>query len=395
MASFGRWMLEHWALDPSIVYLNHGTVGAPPRKVLAAQQAIRDAIERQPSRFLLRELAGLRGVAGGAQPGALKLQAAADAVAAFLGARGEDLVFVDNATTGTNAVLRSLPLERDDEILITDQAYGAVANVAAFVARERGALVRTVTVPYPVFDPGALVEEFERAVSPRTRVAVFDHIVSATGIVLPVAEIAARCRARDVRVLVDGAHAPGQIALDLPSLGVDWYTANLHKWAHAPRSCGVLWAAPDRQAGLHPPVVSWGLDQGFHSEFDWVGTRDPSPWLAAPEGIAFLKELGVAAVRAYNHGLAWDAARLLGDRWGTTFGVPEAHVPSMVTVPAPERFGATRDDATRLRDALLFEDEIEVHAHAAYGRVWIRVSAQVYNDRSDVERLAEAVAARR
>jgi isopenicillin-N epimerase len=391
-------MLEHWALDPGIVYLNHGTVGAPPRRVLAAQQAIRDAIERQPARFLIRELAGLRGVAGGARGGergaGLKLQAAADVVAEFLGARGEDLVFVDNATTGTNAVLRSLPLERDDEILITDQGYGAIANVAAFVARERGAKVRTVCVPYPQFDPAALVREFERAFSPRTRVAVFDHIVSSTGIVLPVAEIAARCRARDVRVLVDGAHAPGQIALDVPSLGADWYTANLHKWAHAPRSCGILWAARDRQAGLHPPVVSWGLDQGFHSEFDWVGTRDPSPWLAAPEGIAFLKELGVDAVRSYNHALAWDAARLLADRWGTTFGVPEAHVPSMVAVPAPERFGSTREDATRLRDALLFEDEIEVHAHALHGRVWIRVCAQVYNDRSDVERLAEAVAAR-
>ncbi len=394
MASFGRWMLEHWVLDPGIVYLNHGTVGCPPRKVLAAQQAIRDAIERQPARFLIRELAGLRGVAGGAEPGALKLQAAADAVAAFLGAHGKDLVFTDNATAGINAVLRSLPLERADEILIVDQAYGAIAKVAAFAAREKGAQVRTVTVPYPAFDPGALLDAFSGAFTSCTRVAVFDHIVSATGIVLPVAELAARCRARGVKVLVDGAHAPGQIPLDIPSLGVDWYSANLHKWAHAPRSCGILWAAPDRQDGLHAPVVSWGLDEGFHAEFDWMGTRDPSPWLAAPAGIAFLKELGMDAVRAYNHALAWDAARLLTDRWGTTFGVPEAHVPSMVTVPAPERFGSTREDATRLRDALLFEDEIEVHTHAGYGRVWIRVCAQVYNDRADVERLAEAVAAR-
>jgi isopenicillin-N epimerase len=392
--AFGRWMLEQWALDPGIVYLNHGTVGAPPRKVLAAQQAIRDAIERQPSRFLIRELAGLRGVAGGAQTGPLKLQAAADAVAAFLGARGQDLVFTDNATAGINAVLRSLPLKRGDEILIVDQAYGAILNVAAFAARERGAHVRTVIVPYPAFDPGALVEAFERALSPRTTVAIFDHIVSSTGILLPVLDLAALCHSRGVKVLVDGAHAPGQIPLDIPSLGVDWYSANLHKWAHAPRSCGILWAAPDRQEGIHPPVVSWGLDQGFHSEFDWVGTRDPSPWLAAPEGIAFLKELDVDAVRAYNHALAWDAARLLTDRWGTKFGVPEAHVPSMVTVPVPERFGSTREDATRLRDALLFEDEIEVHAHAGYGRVWLRVCAQVYNDRSDVERLAEAVSAR-
>jgi isopenicillin-N epimerase len=197
-----------------------------------------------------------------------------------------------------------------------------------------------------------------------------------------------------VPVLVDGAHVPGHIPLDVPSLGVDFYSANLHKWAHAPRSCGFLWAAPSRQAGLHPPVISWGLDQGFAAEFDWVGTRDPSAWLAAPEGLAFLRELGEDAARAYNHGLAWGAARQLSERWNTTLGFREAHVGSMVTIPLPERFGSTREDAVRLRNSLLFEDEIEVHAHAACGRVWVRVCAQVYNDQEDIERLGEAVATR-
>jgi isopenicillin-N epimerase len=389
---FGRWMRELWALDPAITYLNHGTVGAPPRRVLAAQQAIRDAIERQPSRFLLRELVAM---VGAPRPETLRLRAAAAAVAAFVGARGDDLAFVDNATTGANAVLRSLPLQPGDEILVTDHAYGAVANAAAFAARERGATVRTVTLPYPAFDPGALVDALAGALGPRTRLLLVDHISSESALILPVAEIAARAHARGVPVLVDGAHVPGQLALDVPALGVDWYTANLHKWAHAPRSCGFLWAAPERQAGLHPPVISWGLDQGFAAEFDWVGTRDPSPWLAAPEGIAFLRELGEDAVRAYTHGLAWDAARSLADRWGTTLGVREADVGSMVTVPLPERFGSTREDAARLRDALLFEDGIEVQVHATGGRLWARVCVQVYNDAEDVERFGEAVAARR
>src|SRR5262245_6029292 len=392
MPSFGRWMLEQWALDPALVYLNHGTVGCPPRKVLAAQQAIRDAIERQPSRYLLREMVTRVGTP---KPEKLRLRKAADAVAAFVGARGDDLVFVDNATTGVNAVMRSLPLEPGDEVLITDLAYGGVARAVAYAARERGAAVRTLALPFPVFDEGALLDTVAGALGPKTRVAVFDHIASETAIVMPLAEIAARCRARGVPVLVDGAHAPGQIPVDVSSLGVDWYSANLHKWAHAPRSCGFLWATPERQKGLHPPVISWGLDEGFCAEFDWVGTRDPSPWLAAPEGIAFLRELGEEAARAYNHGLAMEAARLLTDRWGTKFGVPEAHVGSMVTVPLPESFGSTRPEGWRLRDALLYEDEIEVAVHASHGRLWTRVSAQVYNDRSDVERLAEAVAARR
>jgi isopenicillin-N epimerase len=390
--AFGRWMLEQWALDPGIVYLNHGTVGAPPRKVLAAQQSIRDAIERQPSRFLLRELVTRVGTP---KPEKLKLRRAADAVAAFVGARGEDLVFVDNATTGVNAVMRSLPLSAGDDVVMTDLAYGGVARAVEFAARERGATVRVVKAPYPVFDAGALVDAVSEALGPRTRVAVFDHIASETAIVMPVGELAARCHARGVAVLVDGAHAPGQIPVDIPSLGVDWYSANLHKWAHAPRSCGILWASPERQKGLHPTVVSWGLDEGFCAEFDWVGTRDPSTWLAAPDGIAFLKELGEEAARAYNHDLAMEASRILTDRWGTTFGVPEAHVGSMVTVPLPESFGSTRPEGWRLRDALLYEDGIEVGVHASHGRIWARVSAQVYNDRDDVERLASAVAARR
>jgi isopenicillin-N epimerase len=389
--AFGRSMLAHWSLDPETTYLNHGTVGVAPRRVLAAQQAIRDKTERGPSQFLLREVSGLIGMPRAEPTG---MRRAAAAVAAFIRARPDDVVFVDNATTGVNAVLRSLPLEPGDEILVTDHNYGATARVAAFVARERRATVRTVTVPYPTFDPGKLVDAVASAITERTRVAVLDHIASESALIFPLAELAAACRAHGVAVLVDGAHAPGVLTLDVPALGVDWYVANLHKWAHAPRSCGFLWAAPSRQAGLHPVVISWGLDQGFLAEFDWVGTRDPSPWLAAPEGLAFLDDLGVDKVQDYNHHLAWRAAELLTSRWGTTLGVKEADVAFMVTLPLPEAFGNTPEAATRLRDALLFEDRIEIQLHAGHGRLWARVSCQVYNEIEDVEKLASAVDAR-
>jgi len=392
VTTFGRRMLEHWALDPSITYLNHGTVGAPPRRALAAQQAIRDEVERQPARFLLRELVGLR--VGGSRDDEPRLRVAAAAVAPFLGVRVEDLVFVENATTGANAVLRSLALAPGDEILVTDHAYGAVANAAAFAAREKGAQVRRIDLPYPVPDPRVLVEAVVGGLGPRTRLLVVDHVTSESALVMPLAEIAERCRKAGVPVLVDGAHAPGAIALDIAALGVTWYTGNLHKWAYAPRSCAILWAAPEAQARLHPPVISWGLDQGYIAEFDWVGTRDPSPFLAAPEGLAFMRELGVEAVRAYNHGLAWEAGQLLTERWGTRLGVVESLIGTMVTVPLPEGLGATKEDAARLRDALLFEDRIEVQLHASRGRLWTRVSAQIYNDRDDIERLASAVIAR-
>jgi isopenicillin-N epimerase len=384
-------MLEHWPLDPGVTYLNHGTVGATPRRVLAVQQDIRDEIERQPSRFMLRELSHL---VGAAREAPTRLRLAADVVASFVGAEGRDLVFVDNATAGVNAVLRSLRLEPGDEILVTDHAYGAAMRVATFAARERGAVLRVVQVPYPQFDALGLVNAVADAIGPRTRVAVLDHITSESALIFPIDALAALCRRRGVGVLVDGAHAPGVLPLDIPSLRVDWYVANLHKWAHAPRSCGFLWADPSRQPGLHPPVISWGLDQGFLAEFDWVGTRDPSAWLAAPAGIAFLHDLGIDALRSYNHDLAWRAARMLTDRWGTHVGVGEASVGFMATVPLPPVVGTSADDAARLRDALLFEDGIEVQVHVACGRMWARVSAQVYNEWGDFERLADAVAAR-
>ena len=381
-------MRPEWPIDSAITYLNHGTVGATPRRVLAVQQAIRDEMERQPSQFMLREVGRL---AGAAWPGESRIRRAAHDVAAFIGSRGDDLVFVDNASAGVNAVLRSTAFAPGDEILALDQSYGAVLNAARFRARETGAIVRTIEVPWPAFDERALIERVAGALGPRTRLLIVDHVTSSTAILLPVAAIAARCHAAGVPVLVDGAHAPGAIALDIGSLGVDWYTANLHKWAQAPRSSGILWAALRRQRDLHPPVISWGLDQGFHAEFDWVGTRDPTPWLASPAGFRFLADLGFDDVRAWNHGLACEAASLLCSQWGTARGVPDANIGTMVTVPAPARCGSQLEDAARLRDALLFDHRIEVHVFAAWNRVWVRVSAQVYNDRSDLEKLAQAV----
>jgi len=389
---FGRSRLAEWLLDPSITYLNHGTVGAPPSRVLAAQQAIRDEIERQPSAFLLRELSSTTfGLPRLDRP---RLRSAADEVASFVGARGEDLVFVDNATTGINAVLRSFPLRDGDEILLTDHAYGAIANAASFYARERGAAVRVAELPPVSRGRGAFAGAVASAIGPRTRLAIVDHVTSESALVLPIQEIAARCREQGVALLVDGAHAPGALDLDVPAIGADWYAANLHKWAYAPRSSGFLWAARDRQEGLHPPVISWGLGKGFTSEFDWVGTRDPSAYLAAPSAIAFMKEMGVGAVRAYNHALAWEGARLLCARWGSPLELEEAMVGTMATVPLPDRLGSSTESAARLRDALLDQDRIEVQLHSWRGRLWVRVSTQVYNDLADLERLAAAIEAR-
>ena len=381
-------MHAEWSLDPAVTYLNHGTVGATPRRVLAEQSRLREEMERQPSRFMLREVAPM---AAGRCASPSRMRAAAAQIAAFVGSRAEDLVFVDNATAGANAVLGSLELREGDEVLLSDHLYGAVALAARHAARRARAQITTFSLPYPRFHADAAVANLIGAITPRTRLAVLDHVTSESALVLPLAAMAQACRQRGVTVLADGAHAPGAIPLDVPSLGVDWYTANLHKWAWAPRSSGFLWASRERQEGLHPPVISWGLDQGYTREFDWVGTRDPTPWLAAPAGVQFLHELGLARVQRWNHELAWHAGQWLCDRWRTELGTNEAATGSMITVPLPRRLGGSPEEAARLRDALLFEDGIEVQLHAWGGTLWLRLSAQVYVEMADVERLEAAV----
>ena len=389
MNNFGHAMLASWPLEPGLTYLNHGTVGVTPLRVLEAQRQIRDEIERNPSRFLLRELTEIVvGAPTGRQP---RLRAAADAVGEFLGVPGDDLAFVDNTTTGANAILRSLEFAPGDEIVVSDFGYGGVTRAVTFAARKHGAIVRTVEMPYPITSAEEVVSAFVDALGPKTRLAVVDHITSQSALILPLAAIAAACHERGIAVLADGAHAPGAVALDIPSLGVDWYVGNLHKWMWVPRSSGILWTSPARQKSLHAAVISWGLDCGFHAEFDLPGTRDPSPHLSAPAAIAFMRELGVDAVRGYNHALAWEGARLLADRWGTDFSTPESFIGTMATVALPPALGSSVEDASRLRDTLLHDKRIEVQLHSFRDKLYVRICGQIYNEMSDIERLADAV----
>jgi isopenicillin-N epimerase len=398
MTEFGRAFRAHWALDPQVTYLNHGTVGAPPRRVLEAQAALIAEIERQPATFMLRDLTEVRG--GGRGRAVPRMREAAAKVAEFLGAQARDLVFVDNATTGVNAVLRSLPLGPDDEILVTDQGYGGVVNAARFVARQRGARLTMLTLPFPVSAPAEILDAIVAGIDASSsspsgrRVLVVDHVSADTSLLFPIREIASACHVRGVSVLVDGAHAPGAIALDIPSLGVDWYIGNLHKWMWTPRSSGILWAPPERQSELHPVVISWGLDQGFSQEFDLLGTRDPTPHLAASAAIELMREWGVDAIRRWNHDHASRGARRITELWGLEWRTPESMIGTMATVPLPASLGGTRDDAYALRDRLLFEDHIEITILSRKDRLWARLATQIYNDDADVDRLGEAIARR-
>jgi isopenicillin-N epimerase len=367
-----------WPLDPAVTYLNHGGYGVAPKAVLAAAALWRERIERNPMRFMTEEL-----------PGAWR--GAAAALAAHLGARGEDLVFVANATEGCNAVLRSLDFRPGDEILITDLAYGAIAKAVRYAALRSGARVVEAEVKLPLADAGSITEAMAARLGPRTRLVVIDHIASKSALVLPVAEIASLAHAAGACVLIDGAHAPGQVPLDLPATGADWYVGNCHKWLMAPRGCGFLWAPAERQPVLHPLAISHGYGSGFVAEFDWTGTRDPSPFLAVPAGIAFHERLGGEALMARNAALAREAARLLAAAWDTEILGPESAFAAMVTVRLPTA-GASLDEALAVQRRLQSDHAIAAAIVAQAGALWVRIAAQAYNERADYERLAGALA---
>jgi isopenicillin-N epimerase len=383
---------ETFGLDPEVVFLNHGSFGACPRAVLAHQQALRERLEAEPVRFMIRELPPL-------------LESARASVAAFVGADPQDLVFVPNATTGVNTVLRSVELAPGDELLVTDHAYGACRNALDAVAEARGARVVCARVPFPLTSPAQVRDAVLAAVGPRTRLALIDHVTSPTALVLPVAELVAALSERGVDTLVDGAHAPGVVPLDLSSLGAAYYVANGHKWLCAPKGAGFLHVRRDRQRGLRPLVISHGAGapagerSRMQQEFGWTGTDDPTAVLCLPVAIDLLGSLlagGWPALRARNHELALAARDRLCDALGCAPPAPDAMLGAMASLPLPDGDGLSPVPPfgiDSLQESLWREHRIEVPVMSwprAPRRV-LRVSAQLYNEPEQYERLGRAL----
>jgi isopenicillin-N epimerase len=391
MTPVDRPLAARWPLDPSIDFLNHGSFGACPHAVLDRQSALRAEMEAEPVRFLSRELDD-------------RLDAARAALAAFLGADSDDLGFVPNATSGVNAVLRSRDFAAGDELLTTDHAYNACRNALDYVAERTGARVVVVPVPFPVAAPGVIVEAVLARVTPRTRLVLIDHVTSPTGIVLPVAALSAELAARGVEILVDGAHAPGMIPLDLATLGATYYSGNCHKWLCAPKGSAFLWVRRDRHPGVRPLTISHGANRRkpgrsrFRLEFDWTGTSDPTAWLTVPAALECVGGMlpgGWPAVMARNHALAVEARRLLCAAAGTPPVCPDSMLGSLASVILPD--GTTSEVVWGRPEPLqtrLFERwriEVPVMSWPAPPRRLIRISAQLYNSREQFARLAEAL----
>lgn len=367
----------HWDLDHSRLIVNHGSYGATPREVMAEQTRWRDRMEAGPTYFMADEIAGA-------------IRAAATDLATFVGATGNDLVFVDNATAGTNAVLRSLDLNEGDEIVAHSHIYGALLKTARYVASRTGAKVVTAKLPFPNPTDDAIVDAFRTALTPRTRVVLLDHITSPSALILPVERLVALCREAGVLSIVDGAHAPGNVPLGLNALDADIYTGNCHKWVMSPKGAGFLWAKPEHQPWLRPTIISHGYEQGFAAEFDWTGTRDWTAALSVPAAIAFHTRMGGTALMAANKALAWEAAELLAARWGTTIPAAPEFFSAMTLIGAPFTCPVTEEHVIQLRERLraLGADAPVMEVD---GSLFVRISAQAYNRIEDYEQLADIV----
>jgi len=379
---------DFWTLDPAVVFLNHGSFGACPRPVLEEQQRLRARIERQPVQFFVRDLEGL-------------LDAARGELAPFLGADAEDLVFVPNVTTGVNAVLRSLRFEPGDELLTTDHAYNACRNVAEFVAERSGARVVVARVPFPLDSPDQVVDAVLAAVTPRTRLALLEHVTSPTGLVFPIERLVGALAERGIETLVDGAHAPGMLPLRIRDIGAAYYTGNCHKWLCAPKGAGFLHVRRDRQADVRPVAISHGANSSrtdrsrFLLEFDWVGTIDPTAYLSVPAALRTMGSLhpgGWQDLRERNRRLALDARRRLCRALGIPSPAPDGMIASLAAVPIPDG-SAEPPTPDPLQDLLLsrFGIEVPVIPWPRPPRRLVRVTAQAYNTAGDYDRLAEAL----
>jgi len=383
-----------WALDPEVLFLNHGSFGACPRPVLEFQGRLRERLEREPVRFLARELEPL-------------LDAARVALGAFAGGDPEGLAFVTNATTGVNTVLASLRLVPEDELLTTDHAYPACRNALEAWSARAGARVVVARVPFPLESEDDLVAPVLAAVTPRTRLALLDHVTAPTALVVPLARLVRELDARGVDALVDAAHAPGMVPLALDATGAAYTTFNAHKWLCAPKGAAALWVRADRRAGIAPLVVSlgWGASRPdrsrFRLAFDWTGTADPSPWLAIPEAIRVLGEAvpgGWPAIVARQRALALSARERIAHRLGIALPCPPAMVAAMASLPLPApRPGAPAHGlSSEALEDLLFERfgiESKIFTwESAPGGKLVRISAALYNALGDFERLADALA---
>lgn len=370
----------YWSLDPQIIFLNHGSFGACPFPVLEAQEQIRQQLEREPVRFFVREFEPL-------------LDQARDQLAQFVGVDARDLVFVPNATTGVNSVLRSLRLNPGDELLTTDHEYNASRNALEFVADRADARIVVAPIPFPIASQQEIIDAVMGRVTEKTKLVLLDHISSQTGLIFPIEEIIQQLSQYGIETVIDGAHAPGMLPLNLSEIGATYYSGNCHKWLSAPKGAAFLYIRGDRQQQIRPLTISHGANSPrtdksrFQLEFDWTGTGDPSAYLSVPTAIQFMGSLlpgGWPELMSRNHQLVLAARQMLCETLGVEIPAPSDMIGSMACIPISD------GSVDELHDELFDRHQIELQVMPwpkSPQRV-IRISAQIYNNFEQYQQLA-------
>jgi isopenicillin-N epimerase len=378
-----------WSLDSNTIFLNHGSYGGVPLKVRQEYSSIQSQIEKNPVKFLSRDLPE-------------RLMNIRRTLAQRLNADPEGFAFVSNATSGVGAVLASLPFTEGDEIAFHNHGYGWVRQGLQNLARSRGVVVREALIPMRPKGKSEIVSAFEKIIGKKTKLVVCDHVTSSTALVFPVQEIVELARSKGVPVLVDGAHAPGMLDLDLLKAGADFYTGNFHKWVCAPRGSAFLSVAPQWRGVVRPLSLSYSggvthhlWDESFVGYFDWTGTNDFAAWLAVPEAFRFHDELGWQRIFSERKSLLLEGYQVYFDKiGGSEPDIRESELLSaMVTLPLPQidNFAADPAGAKQLTRFIYEKFKIEIPAVCFDGKLFVRASAQIYNRRSDFERLADAI----
>ena len=384
-------LYKHWGLDPNTVFLNHGSFGATPIAVLDEQDRIRRLMERDPVHFVERVSHEM-------------WQDSINELSKFLNADSGGMSFVANATTGVNTILRSLNLSKGDEIIVPDHAYQACRNAIDFVTERSGARTVVIRIPFRIDDESDIIDPIVSAINDKTVLAMIDTVSSPTGIRMPFEKLVGLIQERGVDVLVDAAHGPGIVPLNIRKLNAAYITGNCHKWICTPKGSAFLHIRDDRREGVKPLTIGHGYSsdlpsaEKFRMEFDWTGTRDPSPWLCIPFAISHIGGLingGWEKIMNKNHEMAIFGRDLLCETLDISPPNPDSMVSSMSSVEFPwdEDVGPAPIDGDPIHNTLFDEYRIQVPVISwpNHNRKYLRISAQIYNSKEDYEYLSDSL----
>ena len=377
---YGRELLNEFYLDRNIKYLNHGSFGATPKCVVEEGRRIVELMEREPVRFFTDKYP-------------MMYSRSIEKLADFIKCDIDNLALIENATSGINTILRSFQhfIKPGDHIITTNHVYPAVLNSLEFFCERNGADLKIINIPFPLESKEQILEIIEDELTPKVALAVFDHITSSTGLIMPAKEMSQLAKEHGAITVIDGAHAPGMIQPEIEKTGCDFYLGNCHKWLFAEKGCAFLWANDYYRQRIHPLTISHNYGGSFIKEFEWVGTRNPSSWFSLPKAIDFYDEHGGKEIMKRNRELVLEAGKMIVADLDTKQNISEDMTGSILTLQLPQEIEGDQKKATELTREVYRRHNTELMFTPFDGKIFFRLSAQIYNELGDYEGISQIV----